>query len=46
MPVAAMASLALCMTAWPEARIGVAVNVALIVLLAICARLNLTVLVP
>ena len=46
MPVAAIASLALCMTTWPEARIGVAVNIALIVLLAIGARLNLTVLVP
>lgn len=46
MPVAAIASLALCMTAWPEARIGVAVNVALILFLAIGARLNPTVLVP
>lgn len=44
--VAAIASMVWCLTAWPEARIGVAVNVGLIVVLAANARLNLTILVP
>ncbi|HTP24419.1 MAG TPA: hypothetical protein VMK12_02015 [Anaeromyxobacteraceae bacterium] len=36
--VAATASLALCIAGWPDARIGVAVNVALIAMLALGAR--------
>ena len=36
----------LCMTGWPDARIGVAVNVGLLLLLAIGARMNLAVLTP
>ena len=44
--VAAIASLGLCMTGWPDARIGVAVNVGLLLLLAIGARMNLAVLTP
>lgn len=43
---AAMASLILCVVGWPDARIGVAVNVGLALLLAIGARLNLAVLTP
>ena len=34
------------MTGWPDARIGVAVNVGLLLLLAIGARMNLAVLTP
>ena len=41
---AVIASLILCMVGWPDARIGVAVNVGLALLLAIGARLNLAVL--
>jgi hypothetical protein len=40
------ASLMLCLAGWPDARIGVAVNVGLVLLLAIGARLNLAVLTP
>ena len=40
---AVIASLMLCVVGWPDARIGVAVNVALVLLLAIGARLNLAV---
>lgn len=40
----AIASLALCLVGWPDARIGVAVNGGLLLLLAIGARLNLGVL--
>ncbi|MEQ1908335.1 MAG: ABC transporter permease [Vicinamibacterales bacterium] len=40
MIVAVIASLLLCMVGWPDARIGVAVNLGLVVLLAIGARLN------
>ena len=36
----------LCVVGWPDARIGVAVNVGLALLLAIGARLNLAVLTP
>ena len=36
-----IASLMLCVVAWPDARAGVAVNVGLVLLLAIGARLNL-----
>jgi hypothetical protein len=36
----------LCVVGWPDARIGVAVNVGLVLLLAIGARLNLAVLTP
>ena len=43
---AAMASLILCVVGWPDARIGVAVNVGLALLLVIGARLNLAVLAP
>ena len=43
---AAVASLILCVVAWPDARIGVAVNVGLVLLLAIGARLNLAVVTP
>jgi hypothetical protein len=41
---AVIASLILCVVGWPDARIGVAVNVGLALLLAIGARLNLAVL--
>ena len=41
-----IASLMLCLAGWPDARIGVAVNVGLVLLLAIGARLNLAVLIP
>jgi hypothetical protein len=41
-----VASLMLCLAGWPDARIGVAVNVGLVLLLAIGARLNLAVLTP
>lgn len=41
-----IASLMLCLAGWPDARIGVAVNVRLALLLAIGARLNLAVLTP
>jgi hypothetical protein len=41
-----IASLMLCVVGWPDARIGVAVNVGLVLLLAIGARLNLAVLTP
>ena len=43
---AVIASFVLCMTGWPDARIGVAVNVGLVLLLAIGARANLAVLTP
>jgi hypothetical protein len=43
---AVIASLILCVVGWPDARIGVAVNVGLALLLAIGARLNLAVLTP
>ena len=43
---AAVASLMLCVVGWPDARIGVAVNVGLGLLLAIGARLNLAVIAP
>ena len=43
---AVVASLILCVVGWPDARIGVAVNVGLALLLAIGARLNLAVLTP
>ena len=39
-----MASLILCMTAWPDARLGVVVNVGLLLLLVIGGRLNVPVL--
>ena len=44
--VAVIASLLLCVAGWPDARIGVAVNVGLLLLLAIGARLNLVALTP
>jgi hypothetical protein len=40
------ASMMLCLAGWPDAHIGVAVNVGLVLLLAIGARLNLAVLTP
>jgi hypothetical protein len=40
---AVISSLMLCVVGWPDARIGVAVNVGLVLLLAIGARLNLAV---
>jgi hypothetical protein len=43
---AVIASLMLCLVGWPDARVGVAVNVGLVLLLAIGARLNLAVLTP
>ena len=43
---AVIAYLILCVVGWPDARIGVAVNVGLALLLAIGARLNLAVLTP
>jgi len=43
---AVITSLMLCMTGWPDARIGVAVNMGLVLLLAIGPRLNLLVLTP
>jgi hypothetical protein len=43
---AVLASLVLCVVAWPDARIGVAVNVALALLLTIGARLQLAALRP
>ena len=43
---AVIASLILCVVGWPDARIGVAVNLGLTLLLAIGARLNLAVLTP
>lgn len=43
---AVIASLMLCVVGWPDARFGVAVNVGLVLLLAIGARLNLAVLTP
>ena len=46
MCAAVIASLVLCMAGWPEAKIGVAVNVGLLLLLAIGARLNLAVPAP
>jgi len=42
----AIASLMLCFVSWPDARIGVALNVGLVLLLTIGARLNLAVLTP
>jgi hypothetical protein len=36
----------LCFVSWPDARIGVALNVGLVLLLTIGARLNLAVLTP
>lgn len=44
--VLVIASLLLCVAGWPDARIGVAVNVGLVFLLAIGARLNLVALTP
>jgi hypothetical protein len=41
-----MASLMLCLLGWPDARIGVAVNLGLVLLIAIGARLNVAVLTP
>ena len=41
-----IASLMLCLVGWPDARVGVGVNVGLVLLLAIGARLNLAVLTP
>lgn len=41
-----LASLMLSLAGWPDARVGVAVNVGLVLLLAIGARLNLAVLTP
>jgi hypothetical protein len=46
MLAAVIASLTLCVAGWPDARIGVAVNLSLILLLAIGARLNLAALTP
>ena len=43
---AVIASLILCVVGWPDARIGVAVNVGLALLLAVGARLNLALLTP
>jgi len=43
---AVTASVILCVVGWPDARIGVAVNVGLALLLAIGARLDLAVLTP
>ena len=43
---AVISSLVLCIVGWPDARIGVAVNVGLVLLLAIGARVNLAVLTP
>lgn len=43
---AVIASLILCVAGWPDARIGVGVNVGLALLLAIGARLHLTVPTP
>jgi hypothetical protein len=43
---AGIASLMLCLVGWPDTRVGVAVNVGLVLLLAIGARLNLAVLTP
>jgi hypothetical protein len=43
---AVTASLILCVVGWPDARIGVAVNVGLALLLAIAARLNVAVFTP
>jgi hypothetical protein len=43
---AVIASLMLCVAGWPDARIGVAVNVGLALLLAIGARLNRAVVTP
>ena len=43
---AIVASLIVCVVGWPDARIGVAVNVGLARLLAMGARLNLAVLTP
>lgn len=43
---AVIASLILCVVFWPDARIGVAVNVGLALLLAIGVRLNLAALTP
>lgn len=40
---AVIASLTLCVAGWPDARIGVAVNIGLLLLLAIDTRLNLAV---
>jgi len=43
---AVVSSFMLCVVGWPDARIGVAVNVGLVLLLAIGARMNLAVLTP
>jgi hypothetical protein len=43
---AVIGSLILCVVGWPDARIGVAVNVGLALLLAVGARLNLALLTP
>ena len=41
-----IASLTLCVVGWPDARVGVAINMGLVLLLAIGFRLNLAVLTP
>jgi hypothetical protein len=46
MLAAVIVSLTLCVVGWPDARIGVAVNLGLILLLAIGARLHLAMLTP
>ena len=46
MLTAVIASLVLCAAGWPDARIGVAVNVVLVLLLAIGSRVNLSMLTP
>jgi hypothetical protein len=43
---AVIGSLILCVVGWPDARIGVAVNVGFALLLAVGARLNLALLTP
>jgi hypothetical protein len=43
---AVLVSLVLCVVGWPDARIGVAVNLGLVLLLVIGARLNLALLTP
>ena len=46
MLAAVIVSLTLCVVGWPDARIGVAVNLGLILLLAIGARWHLAMLTP
>jgi hypothetical protein len=45
-PAAVIASALLCLAAWPDARIGLVVNLGLAVVLAIGARLNSALLTP